>query len=303
MASNTSLDERRKRTLDALQRRFAQEEAEHELQQKKSKKRVQEGKDKIPSGISHPSTDASAIAAPSSLSAKKGSISFSSHTSKEEASDPAYFGLSNSVQENLLRDGDEISDKRSIVDYLLHDLFQHGDAADKYMQGSKSIKIDNWILLDNFVQKSGTAAAARVRALQTHSRRSKRHMSLKQHKKCGSFHLPQQLRNFELFKPMHEMWKSYISQLLKHVGKNQLAQCLLNADLHGSVILVVECKIEALHGVHGIMICETAETFGIITEDNKFQVVPKKLSVFMLQADSWKITLHGDKLTSRPLVP
>lgn len=87
----------------------------------------------------------------------------------------------------------QVSNKRSIVDNLLHDLFQHGDSADKYMQGSRNIKIDNWILLDNFVQKSGMSAAARFRALQSHSKRSRRHMSLKQHKKNGSFHLPQQL--------------------------------------------------------------------------------------------------------------
>ncbi|KAL3536308.1 hypothetical protein ACH5RR_004769 [Cinchona calisaya] len=303
MASDGSLEERKKRTLDALGRRFAQEEAEHHLQvRKKSNKRLHEEKDKTPPDVGYPSKDAS-VASSSNLSAKKGSISFSSHKSKEEASDPAYFELSNTVQENLLRDGGEISNKRTVVDHLLHDLFQHGDSADKYMQGSRSIKIDNWILLDNFVQKSGMSADARSRALQSHCKRSKRHMSLKQHKKCGSFHLPQQLHDFELFKPMHEMWKNYISQLLKHVGKNQLAQCLLNADLHGSVILVVQCKINAFYGVRGIMIRETAETFGIITEDNKFRVVPKKLSVFMLQADCWKITLHGDKLTSRTLVP
>lgn len=32
-------------------------------------------------------------------------------------------------------------------------------------------------------------------------------------------------------------------------------------------------------------------------------VVPKKLSVFMLQADGWKVTLLGDKLSSRTMVP
>ncbi|KAF9688818.1 hypothetical protein SADUNF_Sadunf01G0027600 [Salix dunnii] len=43
------------------------------------------------------------------------------------------------------------SKKGSVVDKILHDLFQHGDASQKYMQGSRNIKIDNWILLDNYV--------------------------------------------------------------------------------------------------------------------------------------------------------
>ncbi|KOM27641.1 hypothetical protein LR48_Vigan442s007700 [Vigna angularis] len=66
-----------------------------------------------------------------------------------------------------------------------------------------------------------------------------------------------------------------------------------------SVFAVVECKITYFTGIDGIMIRETAEAFGIITEDDKFRVVPKKGSVFVFQVDCWKVTLHGDKLGSR----
>lgn len=124
-------------------------------------------------------------------------------------------------------------------------------------------------------------------------------MSMKQLKRGGAFNFPQELCNFDHFKPMHEMWKEYLAKLIKNIGKNQLTQCLLSADLHGAMILVVHCKVDSYTGVSGIMIRETAETFGIITHENKFQVVPKKPSVFILQVDCWKITLHGDKLTSR----
>ncbi|KAL3512148.1 hypothetical protein ACH5RR_024865 [Cinchona calisaya] len=109
----------------------------------------------------------------------------------------------------------------------------HTFTDDKYMQGSKLIKIDNWILLDDFVRKSRISDAARSRALHPHSKRSKRHMSLKQHKRHGSFHLPQVLHNFELFKPMHEMWTSCI----RYCRKNQLPRYLFNTDFYGSVIL------------------------------------------------------------------
>ncbi|KAG1338062.1 putative Ribonuclease p protein subunit p29 [Cocos nucifera] len=88
---------------------------------------------------------------------------------------------------------------------------------------------------------------------------------------------PEQLglkRYFNLFKPMHEMWKSYIIELLKETRKKQLAECLLMADLHGAFFLVVECKTIAFKGVSGIMIRETAETFGIITQDNRFRGIP-----------------------------
>ncbi|XP_028102967.1 ribonuclease P protein subunit p29 isoform X2 [Camellia sinensis] len=222
------------------------------------------------------------------------------HKVDVEANDSTYFQLSHPVHENLLPTSLNISDRRgSIVNQVVHDLLQSGDSAQKYMQGSRSMKIDNWILLDNLVQGRGASRSARIRALKTHSKRSKKHMSMKQHKKCGTLDLPQELHNFDIFKPMHEMWKGYMVQLLKNVGENQLTKCLLTADLHGAMILVVQCKIAAFTGVSGIMIRETEETFGIITQDNKFRVVPKKLSVFMFQADCWKITLHGDKLASR----
>ena len=79
------------------------------------------------------------------------------------------------------------------VDSILHDLLQKGDSAQKYMQGSRSMKIDNWILLDNYVQGCGASSGSQVRALRINSKRSKKHMSMKQHKKHGTLDLPQEL--------------------------------------------------------------------------------------------------------------
>ncbi|XP_038721706.1 uncharacterized protein LOC120013825 isoform X3 [Tripterygium wilfordii] len=162
-----------------------------------------------------------------------------------EENDPAYFQLSHPVHENLRTTNVEYRGTRgSFVHEFVRELLQKGDSAQKFMQGSRSIKIDNWMLLDNYVHGRGSSTGYRMRALQSHSKRSKGHMSLKQHKKYGSFDLPQHLQK-----------------------KNQLAQCLLNADLHGAYILVV----------------------------------PKKACVFICLVDCLKITLLGDKLTSRKL--
>ncbi|KAK4353328.1 hypothetical protein RND71_028846 [Anisodus tanguticus] len=307
-------EQQKKRTMDALERRFAQAKAEvHQQQQHKHKKiTVSTTKTPIvnnvelitPQSINSSTSPLKSIAPSSATSSKKGYLSFSGHTSAQdvELNNPAYLKLSHSVDENLLKITTEISGKDMTVNDILHDLLQHGDSAQKYIQGSKNVKVGNWILLDNVVQKSSIASGARIRALQRQSKRSKRHMSIKQHKKFGSFDLPEEFHNYDIFRPMHDKWKDYVTKLLKSIGKNQLSQCLLNADLHGALILVVQCKIAGLLGVRGIMIRETVETFGIITEDNKFQVVPKKLSVFMLQVDCWKVTLLGDKLMSRNMI-
>ncbi|KAM3341080.1 ribonuclease MRP protein subunit POP4 [Capsicum galapagoense] len=290
-------EEQKKRTMEALERRFAQAKAEIHHQQNHKHQKISV----TTTGNNTKSSPPSQLKSTAPSSSKKGYLSFSGHTSAQdvELNNPAYLQISHSVDNNLLKMTTESSGNNTTVNDILHDLLQHGDSAQKYMQGSKNVKVDNWILLDNVVQKSSIATGARSRALQRQSKRSKRRMSIKQHKKFGSFDLPQEFHDYDIFKPMHDKWKDYITKLLKNIGKNQLSQCILNADLHGALILVVQCKIAGLIGVRGIMIRETVETFGIITEENKFKVVPKKLSVFMLQVDCWKVTLLGDKLSSR----
>ncbi|XP_076882008.1 ribonuclease MRP protein subunit POP4-like [Bidens hawaiensis] len=229
-----------------------------------------------------------------STPSKKGKYSFTGQTAARDAEPdhPIYLPLSHPVHEKLAMPNLEVN----VMDKMLHELLQNGDIAQNYMQGSRKMKIDNRINLDNKVQEHKMELS---KVLQSHSKRSKKHMSMKQHKKIGSLDLPQDHHKFEMFQPMHDMWKDYMAKLLKSVGKSQMLQCILGADLHGAHILVVDCKMAVFKGVSGIMIRETAETFGIITKDNKFKVVLKKISVFMLQVDCWKITLYGDKLTSR----
>uniref|UniRef100_A0A2P2IS85 Uncharacterized protein n=2 Tax=Rhizophora mucronata TaxID=61149 RepID=A0A2P2IS85_RHIMU len=290
----------RKRTLEALEKRFAVAKAELLQQQKKSKGKVNEEGRKEDNNISINSSSVPSLAPVAD--APKTPPSGTPSKKDTEENDLTYLQLSQPVHENLLTTNIKLQSKRgSMVDKLLHELLQHGDSAQKYMQGHRTKKVDNWILLDNYVQGSGKSTGSHDRILQAHSKRSKKHMSMKQHKKCGSFHLPQDTQKYDAFRPMHEMWKGYILQICKNAGRNQLAQCLLSADLHGAIILVAGCKVTSMVGVSGIMIRETVETFGIITEDDVLRVVPKKFSTFILQVDCWKITLHGDKLISRNL--
>lgn len=87
----------------------------------------------------------------------------------------------------------QITSKRgSTADKILHELLKNGDSAHKYMMGSRSMKFDNWILLDNVVQGRG-ASGARIRDLLSHSKNSRKHISMKHNKRCGSLNLPQEL--------------------------------------------------------------------------------------------------------------
>lgn len=290
MATKEVVEDQKKRALDALERRFAvaKAEAQHHIRDKR--RRVDSS---LNSGPSSSSVGPSVKASP---------VCMQNNSLKKdlEAEGLTYVGISQPVHEKLVT-AVEISNKdKTTVDKILHELLQKGDSAQKYIQGSRSIKLDNWILLDNFVQRNNSSVA-RLRAFRANSKRSKKHMSMKRLRNCGLLDLPQELHKFEFFMSMHEMWKKYVMQLLKKNGKIHVAQSLLVADLHGAILRVVDCKVHSFIGVVGIMIRETAETFGIITRENSFRVVPKKDSVFIFQADCWRITLYGDKCISRKL--
>ena len=59
------------------------------------------------------------------------------------------------------------------------------------MQGSRNMKIDNWLLLDNHIPQLNELEDARKKSLKSRSHRSKKHVSLREHRALGSFELHQ----------------------------------------------------------------------------------------------------------------
>ncbi|WOK95407.1 hypothetical protein Cni_G04114 [Canna indica] len=139
-------------------------------------------------------------------------LSVSASLKKDEAQ-PVYSELSGIVDNNLLQPVD-----LKAPNAIFNDIVAKGAEGNKFLKRGKSLKIDNWILLDNYVPKDGNLKDARLKAIKSHSKRSRKHMSRRQHRKCGSFDLPKEFHNFDLFEPMHEMWKEYILDLLKEAG-------------------------------------------------------------------------------------
>uniref|UniRef100_A0A1J3J8Q9 Ribonuclease P protein subunit p29 n=1 Tax=Noccaea caerulescens TaxID=107243 RepID=A0A1J3J8Q9_NOCCA len=288
MATETVVHDPRRRAMDAMKQRLAAEAQRLQQQQQKNEKDKKETSDVVVSSKEPHKADS--LPTPSKRSVTK---------DPEEDNFFAYTKLSHPVDENLLATNVKFSSaKASIANKLLHSLLRSGDSAQKYLQGAKSKNVGEktYVLLDNFVS---SASGSKKASSQNNSKRSKSRMSMKRLKKSCALNFPQHLQKFDLFKPMHGMWESYVMQLIKVTGKIQLAQILLSTDLHGAYMFVAECKIASFTGVQGIMVRETSETFGIITRDDKLRVVPKKASVFIIQLNCWKITLHGDKFTSR----
>jgi ribonuclease P protein subunit POP4 len=90
---------------------------------------------------------------------------------------------------------------------------------------------------------------------------------------------------YELYLPMHEMWKEYARKLVHNCNDAMMQARLLTADLHGVMIAVVESKSTSYMGTNGIMVRETENTFGIMTIKDKLRgMVLDKVSMVLLFA-------------------
>lgn len=208
------------------------------------------------------------------------------------------------IHENLLGIHLQTSEEKGggdTINNILYDILRSGGLADKGTKDELQKLQDKYFALENPSSQRSTYRMARHQTLHKLGKRSQKHMSMRQHRHFGSLDLPKKYQKYDLYFPMHEMWNEYIVDLLKSRRQKNIEYFLLTADLHGAILAVVESKVKSFIGVQGIMIRETLNTFGILTSENKFRVVPKKGSVFMFQVEFWRVILHGDKLSTRNL--
>ncbi|PKA57140.1 ribonuclease P protein subunit POP4 [Apostasia shenzhenica] len=215
----------RKRAFDALDRRFALARAGilHEEKQKKRKEasnKEKGGKDVNKSEHSSTTTTPSGPKINPPPSSIRGNVSLSGKSSGKKSSfatdnHPAYLDILEGINGKLLNVESILTNRGDIVKKVIYDLLQHGDEVNKFKRTSLKRKMDHCILLDNFVPSDGLSVDVRAKALKSNSKRSKKHMSLRQHRKCGSFDMPEKFHRFDLFKQMHAIWKDYILELMK----------------------------------------------------------------------------------------
>ena len=93
---------------------------------------------------------------------------------------------------------------------------------------------------------------------------------------------------------MNELWKQYITELLKDVTSNEeILQRILTADYHGCFIRIVKAKNSSLIGKEGIIIQETKNMFVIIEKTKRRRTsILKKDCLFAID-----ITIRNRKQT------
>jgi len=128
-------------------------------------------------------------------------------------------------------------------------------------------------------------------------------LNARQKRAMKIFHIKPEHQRYELFLPLHNLWRQYIIDLcsgLKPTCSPQFVQQkLLKADFHGAIITVVRSKCPSYVGTTGILVQEFKHVFKIITKEDKLKVIPKRNSVFAVEINGFVSHIYGSKFEQR----
>ncbi|CAO4362763.1 unnamed protein product [Caenorhabditis nigoni] len=101
--------------------------------------------------------------------------------------------------------------------------------------------------------------------------------------------------------PMNSDWQKYFRERLSnHFASSKIEKTILKADYHGALLTVWMAENSTQIGISGIVVLETRHTFQMVTQDDRFVVIPKKGSVFRFILGDRLFTLFGDGMRTRP---
>ncbi|XP_033492087.2 ribonuclease P protein subunit p29 isoform X1 [Epinephelus lanceolatus] len=128
-------------------------------------------------------------------------------------------------------------------------------------------------------------------------------LNARQKRAMKIFQIKPEHQRYELFLPLHEHWKQYITDLcggFKPTSTPQFVQQkLLKADFHGAILTVVRSKCPSYVGTTGILVQELKHVFNFITKENRLKVIPKRNSVFSVETNGFVSYIYGSKFEQR----
>ncbi|XP_032086160.1 ribonuclease P protein subunit p29 [Thamnophis elegans] len=128
-------------------------------------------------------------------------------------------------------------------------------------------------------------------------------LSAKQRREMRLFEIAPEQQRYEIFIPLHELWKQYIKELcngLKPDAQPQMIQTkLLKADFHGALVTVTKSKCPSYVGITGIIVQETKYVFKIVTKEDRLKVIPKRNNIFSLEMDGFVSYIYGSRIQFR----
>ncbi|XP_059848924.1 ribonuclease P protein subunit p29 [Hypanus sabinus] len=128
-------------------------------------------------------------------------------------------------------------------------------------------------------------------------------LSAKERRELRLFELKPEQQRYELFLPLHELWKQYIRDLCNglkpQTSTNMIQTKLMKADFHGAIVTVVKSKCPSFVGITGIILQEMKHIFKIITVENKLKVIPKQNNIFSVEIDGFVSYIYGNMFQLR----
>ncbi|XP_069757803.1 ribonuclease P protein subunit p29 isoform X2 [Narcine bancroftii] len=128
-------------------------------------------------------------------------------------------------------------------------------------------------------------------------------LSAKERRDLRIFELKPEQQRYELFLPLHELWKQYIRDLCNglkpQMSMNMIQTKLMKADFHGAIVTVVKSKCPSNVGTTGIILQEMKHIFKIITVENKLKVIPKQNNIFSVEIDGFISYIYGNMFQLR----
>ncbi|KAM3835959.1 ribonuclease P protein subunit p29-like [Diretmus argenteus] len=128
-------------------------------------------------------------------------------------------------------------------------------------------------------------------------------LNARQKREMKVFQIKPEQQRYELFLPLHDLWRQYIIDVchgLKPSSSPQFVQQkLLKADFHGAIITVVRSKCPSYVGTTGILVQEFKHVFKIITKEDRLKVIPKRNSVFAVEINGFVSHIYGSKFEQR----
>ena len=103
-------------------------------------------------------------------------------------------------------------------------------------------------------------------------------LSAKEKRVLGVYDIPDDARKFELYEPLHNMWLSYMWEILgMDAGKGAFVtpqnkgSILASADYHGAMISVARSRCVSHVGLSGIVVRDTKFTLQMVTKQNELK--------------------------------
>ncbi|KAG4302991.1 hypothetical protein PCANB_000673 [Pneumocystis canis] len=110
-------------------------------------------------------------------------------------------------------------------------------------------------------------------------------LSSREKKATGIYNISKDACKYDIWLPLHNLWKEYIKEIIGFNPPSIISQKLLKADMHGTKMKVVRSRCPSRVGIEGICIKETKKTFVLITEKNQQKIVPKENSIFSIEIE------------------